>query len=192
MTITPDQFFGKYDQKGIDFDKNGEFWCVDLYRQFVKEVLGFPQSPLVEGAEDVWDTYLKDYFDRIDNTLTAVPIKGDIIIWSNRHIAVCKDGNLIKFTSFDQNYPTGTLCHFQSHSYLNVYGWLRPKAPEPVPTTTMSSTSSTTTTTSSTSTTTKSSQTTTTTTLPENPPQNGSSGFVKLIKCIFSCCKGVK
>ena len=144
--ITPDQFFGKYDQKGIDFDLYYGFQCMDLYRQFVKECFGFPQSPSVSGAKDVWNTYLTEYFNRITNTIEAVPIKGDIIIWGvgagpYGHIAVCKDGTQTEFTSFDQNWPVGSLCHFQKHNYTNVLGWLRvktiedtiPPAPEPPP-----------------------------------------------------------
>jgi hypothetical protein len=130
--LTPDQFFGKYDGKGIDYDNYYGFQCMDLYRQFVKECLGFPQSPPVEGAVKVWDTYLPEYFNRILNTVEAIPIKGDVIIWSTGvgpygHIAVCKDGTQTEFTSFDQNWPVGSLCHFQKHNYNNVLGWLRVK-----------------------------------------------------------------
>ena len=139
MKLTPDQFFGKYDQKGIDFDGYYGFQCVDLYRQYVKECLDLPQSPGVTGAKDIWTTYLKKYFDRIDNTLTAIPIKGDIIIWGEGagawgHVAICKDGEQLKFTSFDQNWPVNSVCHFQPHNYNNVLGWLRVKPPvEPTP-----------------------------------------------------------
>ena len=133
--ISPDQFFGKYDSKGIDFDLYYGFQCMDLYRQFVKECLGFPQSPPVNGAKDVWTTYLTEYFERILNTIDAIPQKGDIIIWGvgvgpYGHIAVCKDGTQQEFTSFDQNWPVGSLCHFQKHNYNNVLGWLRVKTVE--------------------------------------------------------------
>lgn len=130
--MTPDQFFGKYDGKGIDFDGYYGFQCLDLYRQFVKEVLEVPQSPPVNGAKDVWNTYLPEYYDRILNTIEAVPIKGDIIIWGvgvgpYGHIAICKDGTQTELTSFDQNWPVGSLCHFQKHNFSNIIGWLRKK-----------------------------------------------------------------
>lgn len=136
--LTPDQFFGKYDSKGIDFDLYYGFQCMDLYRQFVKECFGFPQSPPVQGAVDVWTTYLTEYFDKIENSPTNCPIKGDIIIWSTGvgawgHIAICKDATPTEFTSFDQNWPVGSLCHFQKHNYTNVLGWLRVKTIEPTP-----------------------------------------------------------
>jgi len=133
--MTPDEFFGKYDQKFVDFDGNKKYWCVDLYRQFVKEVFNFPQSPLVPSAKDIWINYLTDYFDRIDNTPINCPIKGDIIIWgtgagADGHVAICKDGDKMQFTSFDQNWPLLSPCHFQPHNYNNVLGWLRVKKVE--------------------------------------------------------------
>ncbi len=35
--------------------------------------------------------------------------------------------NQSAFTSFDQNWPEKSLCHFQNHSYNGVVGWLRRK-----------------------------------------------------------------
>jgi len=140
--LTPDQYFGKYDQKGIDFDLNSRYWCVDNYRQFCKESLNVPQSPPVPSTKDLWTTYLTDYFTQVANTTTNCPIKGDIVIWGTEvgvdgHVAICKDGDPNQFTSFDQNWPIGSLCHFQAHSYIGVLGWLRkkePTVPEPEPT----------------------------------------------------------
>jgi len=129
--MTLDDFVKKYDGKGIDFDNKFSTQCVDLYRQYVKEVLGFPQSPSVEGAKDIWDTYLPEYYKRIENTPYGVPEKGDIVIWGTKigkygHVAIFLEGDAKKFKSFDQNYPTGTLCHIQEHTYTGVLGWLRP------------------------------------------------------------------
>lgn len=130
--MTLDQFIEKYNNKKIDFDGMYNGQCVDLYRQYVKEVLGFPQSPAVAGAKDIWDTYLSSFFTRYNNSPTAVPKKGDIVIWGTKmgqygHVAVFIDGGVTKFNSFDQNSPVGTLCHIQSHTYTGVLGWLRPK-----------------------------------------------------------------
>ena len=129
-----DDFFNKYNGKGVDWDGYYGFQCVDLYRQYVKEVVGCPQSPGVTGAADIWDTYLKEYFDRIANTPEGVPTKGDIVIWSKNagggfgHVGIASVGDTNTFTSFDQNWPVGSVCHFQPHNYTNVLGWLRPKA----------------------------------------------------------------
>lgn len=41
--------------KKVDFDGKFGYQCVDLYRQYCKDVLGVKQSPSVEGAKDIWD-----------------------------------------------------------------------------------------------------------------------------------------
>ena len=129
--MTLDEFIKKYDSKGIDYDGAFSTQCVDLFRQYVKEVLEYPQSPPVVGAKDIWDTYLPEYYQRIENTPYGVPDKGDIIIFGTTlgkygHVAVFIDGTASKFTSFDQNFPSGTPCHVQGHTYSAVKGWLRP------------------------------------------------------------------
>ena len=80
--MTLQEFISKYEGEGIDVDgfpKDNPYQCVDLYRAYVKEVLGFPQSPPVVGAKDIWDTYLTSHYTRLDNTPTAVPQAGDIV-----------------------------------------------------------------------------------------------------------------
>ena len=145
--MTVEEFFSKWEGKGLDFDGHYGFQCIDVYRQFVKEVLEVPQSPGVEGAKDVWTTYLTDRFTKITNSATNFPRLGDIVIWGTAvgqygHIAICKSGDTNSFISFDQNWPSQLdskgnglgVCHFQGHNYNGVLGWLRPKVlPEPQP-----------------------------------------------------------
>ncbi len=140
--MTLQDFITKYNGKGIDYDSSYGFQCVDLYRQYVKEVLGFPQSKPIPGAKDVWDTYLSEYYTRIANTPTGVPQRGDIMIWGSTygkygHIAVVTEATVKNFKCFSQNDPVGTLCKEISYtSYKGVLGWLRPKAqaiPQPNP-----------------------------------------------------------
>ena len=124
------EFFDKYNDKFIDFDGKYGNQCVDLYRQYCKE-LGFPQSPPVPGAADIWNNYLKDKFIQVPNTPTGVPELGDIIIWDRKlngygHVAVFQSGDTKKFISFDQNWPVNSSCHFQKHNYKFVLGWLKP------------------------------------------------------------------
>lgn len=130
--MIPKEFFAKYNGKPVDFDNYYGNQCVDLYRQYVKECLEYPQSPGVQGAADIWESYLKDHYERIDNTPDGIPQLGDIIIWNKQagggfgHVAIFDSGNTNNFISFDQNWPVGSFCHFQSHNYTNVLGWLRP------------------------------------------------------------------
>src|SRR3990167_9367950 len=134
--ITFDQFIQKYSGKYIDYDGYYGYQCMDLYRQFVKEVYGCQQSPPVSGAAKVWDTYNKDFFTSISNGPVNYPNRGDIIIWNTKagggygHIAIAMDSTSMTFNSFDQNWPVGSRCHKQPHNYTNVLGWLTPKKKE--------------------------------------------------------------
>lgn len=136
--MTVSEFFTKYNGRGIDFDGYYGFQCMDLWQQYNKEVVGGPRIA-APYAKDVWakNLYPKDFYTKIANTPNGVPQKGDVIIWSGAanggfgHIAVYYDGNVWNFRSFDQNWPTGSWCHFQPHNYNYVYGWLRPKKATP-------------------------------------------------------------
>ena len=131
--MTFDTFLVKYTNKYVDWDGYYGAQCMDLYRKYVNDVIGTPQSPPVSGAAKVWDTYRKDVFDRISNGPVNAPARGDIIIWNNKagggygHIAICIDAKAMTFNSFDQNWPTGSTCHKQPHNYTNVLGWLTKK-----------------------------------------------------------------
>ncbi|OGO14256.1 MAG: hypothetical protein A2Y53_03880 [Chloroflexi bacterium RBG_16_47_49] len=134
--MTLEQFIIRWNGKFIDFDQQFGPQCVDLARQYMVEVLNFPNSSIkpVVGAKDMYEKYstLVDplYFERIPNTPTGVPLEGDIVLWGNStygHVAVFVEGDTNSFRSFDQNYPTGSPCHIQNHTYVNCLGWLRPK-----------------------------------------------------------------
>lgn len=125
------EFIQKYNGKGVDFDGYYGFQCMDLYQQYNKEVVGGPHIPA--NASEVWSNYPKDLYTKIENEPNNFPNLGDVVIWNNQagggfgHIAVCVDANSSFFTSFDQNWPPGSVSHLQSHNYNNVLGWLRPK-----------------------------------------------------------------
>jgi hypothetical protein len=130
--MTALDFFNKYNGRGIDFDHFYGYQCMDLAEQYNQEVVGAPR--LGGNAADVWNNYPRTFYTKIANSPTNVPQLGDIVIWSKAlngfgHIAVCKDGNVNAFTSFDQNWPLNSYCHFQTHNYNYVLGWLRPLTP---------------------------------------------------------------
>ncbi len=128
-----DEFVKKYNGKKVDFDGHYQSQCMDLYRFYVSEVLELPQSPGVSGAYQVFDTASTKDYDKIRNTPSGVPKKGDIIIWQKSyggygHIAIVVDANVNGILSFDQNH-TGRLdpCQLVNHNYNLVLGWLHPK-----------------------------------------------------------------
>jgi len=132
--MTYQDFKKKWLGKSIDWDKKYGNQCVDVYRQYCHE-LGFPQSPLVKGAVNIWDTYLTECFDKIPNTPKGIPNQGDVIIWGTTvgkygHCAIFDHGDVNKFVSLDQNWPSDNgegVLHEQEHNYKGVLGWLRPK-----------------------------------------------------------------
>lgn len=128
-------FFDLWNNKGCDFDGVYGFQCMDLANQYNKDVIGAPR--LAGNAVDAWTTYSPDFYDKIENTPTNTPALGDIVIWGTNigvygHIAVCKEADTNNFTSFDQNWPLDSLCHFQNHNYNGVLGWLHPRPATPV------------------------------------------------------------
>lgn len=134
--ITYDQFEAKYNGVGIDFDGAYGNQCMDLMHQYCVEVLGITDGSVL-AAPTAKDVYLNfnnikghDLFDKIDNTPTGIPNKGDIMFWGTGlgpygHVAIYIDGDVNGFNSFDQNFPTGSKCHKQRHNYNGVLGWLR-------------------------------------------------------------------
>ncbi len=132
MMITFDDFMTEWTGKGIDFDHAYGYQCMDLAEEYNKEVVGGQRFNC--NAVDVPTHYDTDKYDLILNAAALAPNKGDLVVWGaqigpNGHIAVAISANAHSFTSFDQNWPLGALCHPQIHSsYHGVIGWLRPKA----------------------------------------------------------------
>jgi len=104
--------------------------CVDLANAYIKHVLGFP---IIEytNAKD-FPSKAGDKYEYILNTPTGVPHEGDLVIWGGTygHISIFIEGDQNRFSSFDENWPTGSPCHVQEHNYDNVLGWLRCKEPQ--------------------------------------------------------------
>lgn len=142
--MTLQEFESKYLGKKVDWDGAFGGQCVDLFRQYLKDVLNFPQPKGVVGAADFWTNYdsdpnLKNNFQKITNSPTGVPAKGDVMVWNKKsgggfgHISIFLEGNVNLFTSLDQNWPTLSKVTKTVHDYSNVYGWLRPIEPENKP-----------------------------------------------------------
>jgi uncharacterized coiled-coil protein SlyX len=106
--------------------------CVDNANFYIKYVLGLPIIEFT-NAKDFPSKVSPNDYDYILNTPTGVPKEGDLIIWNGTygHIGVFIEGDVNRFKSFDENYPTGAPCMAVEHNYNNVMGWLRPKVAPP-------------------------------------------------------------
>lgn len=129
--MTTDEFVSKNLGKYVEVtgSANAINQCTDLANAYIRDVLGLPIIPWT-NAQDFPNKANSNY-TYILNTPSGLPQKGDLMIFKSTdkvgHIAVFLDGNLSKFTSLDQNYPTGSRVSKVNHSYQNVLGWLRAK-----------------------------------------------------------------
>ncbi len=128
--MTFQEFLTKWNGKYIDTDNAYGAQCMDLMHQYCVEVFGLEQSVLAApSAKQAYETG-NDLFTKTPNTPTDVPQEGDIVFWTNEpygHVAIFIEGDVQSFRSFDQNYPTGSPCHVQNHTYASVGGWLHYK-----------------------------------------------------------------
>ena len=131
MTIK--DFIAKYDGKFVEYHSYGSgssFQCVDICNQWITEGLGLT-AIIGTNAQD-FPKKIGNQFKYILNTPTGQPEPGDLMIFKSAdgvgHISIhTKNISLSLFTSFDQNYPTGSSCKLVNHNYTNVLGWMRAK-----------------------------------------------------------------
>lgn len=136
--MTINDFYTKYNGHYIDWDGHYGYQCVDEMRAYIKEVFGwapYTAVPTTGNAKDIFKNFVNNqYFTKVLNTPSGIPKKGDIIFFTTYlflygwagHVAIYDSGDLYNIVSFDQNYVTGTPCHFQKHSYRGCLGWLTP------------------------------------------------------------------
>lgn len=79
MTLT--QFIKKYLGTKVDYDGACGYQCVDLYRQYCKDVLHIEQTPAVDGAKDIFEN-CGSCFKKIYEGVDADYSKGDVLIYS--------------------------------------------------------------------------------------------------------------
>lgn len=136
--MTLNDFINTYNNKVVDTDGFYGGQCMDLMHRYIVDVLGLPLKVLAAGTAYQAFVNGDGRFDKIANTPAGVPQPGDIIFWNTTigsagHVAIFIDGNTSSFRSFDQNWPTGSSSHIQTHNYNGVAGWLHPKTAAPQP-----------------------------------------------------------
>lgn len=116
--------------------------CYDVAVGYT-DLLGVPHYPNnpspfpYANAEDIYKKFgdfQAKYFDRIANTDTFVPKKGDLGVWDAKlnegigHVDVIADdnGTVNRFNGFDQNWDA-PICKIINHNYDYFLGVLRPK-----------------------------------------------------------------
>ena len=134
MTLT--EFVDKYNGKKIDFDSRYGAQCVDLFRQYCKDVLEIPHTGGVVGASELYTKYEampfeKRYFERIPYKAGMQPEVGDVVIFaptkSNKygHVAIVLDATTEEISVFEQDGFKQDGAHVGSWNYARVLGFLR-------------------------------------------------------------------
>lgn len=131
-----DEFIKEVNGKSFDYDHVSGIQCVDLIKRYLKECFGITIPLNFGNAEKYWNEekeLLKD-FEKIPNTPSFVPKKGDIMVWNKKrgkgagHIAICTgEGDTHSFYSYDLNWNNKKIVQKVKHDYKNVYGVLRKK-----------------------------------------------------------------
>ena len=129
------QFVDHYYGKKVDADGFYGAQCVDLFRQFNKDVFGFPHTGGVEGAKDLWEQYgklpeEKKYYEQIRKEGT-VPLEGDVVVFgktaSNKYglVAIVLWASRKVLVVFEQDGLKQDGARIGVRSYDSVLGYLR-------------------------------------------------------------------
>lgn len=105
------EFVKKYNGKKVDFDGAYGAQCVDLFRQYCKDVLEVGHTGAVEGAKDLYLNYDKlpreiQLFKKFN---TRFPQVGDVCVWNGTatnqygHVAICIGSFDDEIIVFEQN-----------------------------------------------------------------------------------------
>lgn len=128
-----DEFIKNYEGKQVDFDKRFGSQCVDLFRQYSKEVLNISQhTGAVEGAKDLYLNFdkmplMEKYFEKV-----YTPQKGDIAIFDGNktnkygHVAIVLYATRKTIIVFEQDgFNQAKGAHFGFWDYSRLLGFLR-------------------------------------------------------------------
>lgn len=137
--MTYKQFTEKYNGRFVDYDHAYGNQCVDLMRQYCKDVLGvdgYVAIPPRGNAKDIFKNFKDNkYFKKVLNTPTGIPPQGSVIFWGTYpfvtgipgHVAIVDSASVYNTIVFNQNYPTNSACNLRKFDYRGVLGWLKRK-----------------------------------------------------------------
>lgn len=133
--MTLDEFIKNYEGKQIDYDGAYGSQCVDVFRQYGKEVLGIKEhTGAVDGAKDLFLKFssmplMQKYYKKV-----YTPQKGDIVIFGENktnkygHVAIviyATNKSIIVFEQDGFNQNKGA--YISIWDYERVLGFLRRK-----------------------------------------------------------------
>ena len=132
------EFVDAYIGKKVDFDGQFGAQCVDLFRQYCKDVWNVPHLGGVNGAKDIYLNYEKmpieaQYTNRVAYTGENYPREGDVVVFkassSNQygHVAICLYATKTHIMVFEQDGFNQNGAKIGEWGYDRVLGWLSMK-----------------------------------------------------------------
>ena len=134
--MTLHEFVERYNGQKIDYDGHYGAQCVDVFRQYCKDVLVIPHTGGVVGAAELFTKYEampleQKYFERIPYKAGMQPEAGDVVVFgatqTNQygHVAIVLDATAEEIAVFEQDGFTQDGAHVGSWNYARVLGFLR-------------------------------------------------------------------
>jgi hypothetical protein len=136
--MTLERFLTLYCGKHVDYDGVYGAQCVDLFRQYCKDVLGIPHTGACSssgGAKDLYNDYAKmplekKYFVKLAKS--ATPSYGYVAVWNSTptnsfgHVAIviCRLSNS-SLLVFEQNGINQDGAKFTERKTENLLGYLK-------------------------------------------------------------------
>ncbi len=128
-------FYEKYKGKKVDYDGHYGAQCVDLFRQYCRDVLNIPHTGAVVGAADLYTKYEqlpkeKKYFEKIKYE-SQTPRSGDVVVFKGSnankygHVAIVLEADSLQLTVFEQDGFRQNGAKKATWSYQRVLGFLR-------------------------------------------------------------------
>lgn len=127
-----EDFVKSYIGKKVDFDGAFGAQCVDLFRQYNRDVWGNPHTGAVEGAKDLFLNYKNMPEEKKYLRTVGVPAVGDVVVWNKTdtnkygHVAILigwfGDDHLIVFEQ-DGLKQDGAKLNLRERK--NILGYLR-------------------------------------------------------------------
>ena len=133
--MTAAEFIVKYQGKKVDYDRAHGPQCVDVFRQYCKDVVGCPHTGTVEGAKELWFRFAENDEKLYFNRLNALQARlGDVLIEDSKetnrygHVSIVvavqdKDNVLV----FQQDGFAQDGCKLGIRNLKNALGILRQK-----------------------------------------------------------------
>lgn len=127
------QFTERYINTRVDYDKKYGSQCVDLFRQYCKDVLEIPHTGSVEGACELANNYAGMPLERKYFHLIKKPYMfGDVVVWDKTstnkygHVAIFLGENPDGLIVLEQDGFKQNGCKLRLRSRNNIAGVLSP------------------------------------------------------------------